>query len=64
VGLLSTSLPKFYPVDPIPLYPPSPGRGRGKKKKEGLSPLLDVLFSGIIDQRSNSVYDVAKRMEV
>jgi len=28
--------------DPIPLNPPSPPRGRGKKKKEGLPPLLDT----------------------
>ena len=32
----------FLASDPIPLYPPSPGRGRGKKKKEGLPPLLDA----------------------
>jgi len=36
----------FVPLkkgDPIPLYPPSPERGRGKKKKEELAPLLDAL---------------------
>jgi hypothetical protein len=40
---------EFKPLKryPIPLYPPSPGRGRGKKKKEGLAPLLDTPFSEV-----------------
>ena len=27
----------------------APGRGRGKKKKEGLPPLLDVLLLGVVE---------------